>query len=90
MLVNFGAENLTYVLPLLGQLRQTGIRAVLYPDNAKMKKQLSWAHKNNIPLVLIAGSEEVNKQTVSLKNMQTGEQQVIPVEDVVTTIKQVS
>ncbi len=90
MLVNFGEENLAYVLPLLGQLRQAGIRTVLYPDNAKMKKQLSWANKNDIPLVLIAGSDEVNNRTVSLKNMKTGEQQIIPVDDVVTTIKQVS
>lgn len=77
MFVNFGDENLSYVLPLLADLRNKGIRAELYPDNAKMKKQMNYANRNNIPYVIIAGGNEIAASAVSLKNMESGEQQEI-------------
>lgn len=68
-----GAEN--YALPLLQELRNSGISAEIYPSSAKLKKQMSYADDKNIPFVILIGSEEMETGLLSLKNMKTGEQQ---------------
>ena len=63
----------------LYQLRQKGIRADMYPEPAKMKKQMKYANDRNVPFVAIIGEEERKSQSVSLKNMQSGDQKMLPV-----------
>jgi histidyl-tRNA synthetase len=75
LIINFGDENLSVVLPILNDLRKNNISCELYPDNAKMKKQMSYADKNNIPLVIIAGAKEIEANTITLKAMQSGNQE---------------
>lgn len=77
MFVNFGEENEAYVLPLLAALRAANVRAECYPDNAKMKKQMTYANRNMIPYVVIAGQNEASQGTITIKNMNTGEQDEI-------------
>jgi histidyl-tRNA synthetase len=88
MLVHFDAEARKGVLPLLQKLRAEGIKAELYPQADKIKKQMKYANKKGTPWVLLAGSEELQKQTVQLKNMHTGEQAEIAVGEVVAFLKQ--
>jgi histidyl-tRNA synthetase len=57
----------------------------VYPDNAKMKKQMTYANKKNIGFVALVGEEEMNAGTVTLKNMKTGEQSSVKVEDIIRT-----
>ena len=78
MFVNFGWEDSKYALHHLHELRKNGINAELYPDNIKMKKQLTYADSNKIPYVILAGEEEIAKDLLTLKNMQTGAQETIP------------
>lgn len=72
--VNFGVKERNYCLPLLNRLRNKGVRCEMYPEASKIKKQMQYANKNQIPFVLMAGEEEISKGVYSLKNMQTGEQ----------------
>jgi histidyl-tRNA synthetase len=74
MITNFGNEVLPNCLSLLSFLRNNHIKAEIYPDNAKIKKQFEYADKKNIPYVLIIGTDEIEKGEFSLKNMKTGEQ----------------
>lgn len=87
LFVNFGKSEATYLLPLLNNVRAAGIACELYPDQAKMKKQMSYADSNRIPFVAIVGEEEMNSGLFTLKNMKTGEQEKIPVEQIVEKIK---
>ena len=75
LFVNFGEREKTYILSLLPQLRNAGISVELYPEPAKMKKQLSYADSNQIPFVALVGETEMGNGTISLKDMKTGEQQ---------------
>jgi histidyl-tRNA synthetase len=75
MAVNFGDTERDYCLPVLSRLRAVGIRCEMYPESAKVKKQMQYADKNSIPFVLMAGEEEMKRGFFSLKNMKTGEQQ---------------
>ncbi len=75
MAVNFGQKERDYCLTLLSRLRKHGISCEMYPEAAKVKKQMQYANKNNIPFVLMAGEDEMNQGLYSLKNMKTGEQQ---------------
>ncbi|MDW7693138.1 histidine--tRNA ligase [Flammeovirgaceae bacterium SG7u.111] len=77
MFVNFDANCEAYCLPLLQQLRAKGVEAEIFPDSAKMKKQMNYANKNNIQYVVLAGDNEINEGKVTLKNMETGDQQLI-------------
>ncbi len=74
MFVNFGDEEVKSCLQMAQQLRKAGINAEIYPDAAKMKKQLSYADSNKIPFVVLVGSEEIKTGLLSLKDMRTGEQ----------------
>lgn len=74
LFVNFGEAEQKFLLPILYQLRNFGIKAELYPDHAKIKKQFDYADKKKIPYVAIVGSEEINSGMIKIKNMITGEQ----------------
>ncbi len=82
MFANFGKKEEAYCLPLVSQLRKSGINTELYPDPAKLKKQMNYANKKNIPYVILIGEEEVNSNTMTIKNMNTGEQNRITVSEV--------
>jgi histidyl-tRNA synthetase len=77
LFVNFGGAEEIASLKLLAEVRAQGIPAEIYPDAAKMKKQMEWANKRAIPFVAIIGEEELAAKTVTLKNMQSGEQEQI-------------
>ncbi len=83
LLVNFDEESEIDYLKILKSLRDEGIASELYPDPSKLKKQFSYADRKNIPFVLIAGPEEIQKGKYALKNMQTGEQQELPLEEII-------
>ena len=77
LFVNFGEREAAYALSILDKVRKAGIRAELYPDAAKMKKQMSYANAKKVPFVAIVGENEMNERKVTLKNMETGEQKAI-------------
>jgi histidyl-tRNA synthetase len=87
MIANFGAATLPQCLQALKQLRAAGIASELYPEEAKMKKQFSYADDKKIPYVIIIGSEEAEKGVAKLKNMVTGEQVEMPVNEIVGRLK---
>lgn len=72
--INFGNKEALKSLCLLQKLRSFGLKSELYPDVAKMKKQMAYADKRNIPYVILIGESEIQKSTFVLKNMRTGEQ----------------
>lgn len=86
LFVNFGENEETYILPLITKMRQAGISTEIYPDTAKMKKQMSYADANNIPFVAIVGENEMNEHKVTLKNMLTGEQLLLTIEECISKI----
>ncbi len=77
MFVNLGDVEQDEILPLLKQLRDNSIAAEIYPDSAKMKKQMEHANRRGIPFVVIVGSQEIEQQSATVKNMVTGEQQSV-------------
>ena len=83
MFVNFGEKEATASLNHIMALRRAGLSAELYPDSAKMKKQMNYANDRQIPFVAIVGADEVNNGTIALKNMSTGEQQTLTVDQVI-------
>ena len=87
LFINFGEKETAYCLPIIAQVRQAGIRAEIYPDAAKMKKQMSYANAKQIPFVVLAGDNEIAAQKVTLKNMETGEQQLVTPEELINAIK---
>ena len=78
LFINFGEKETEYCLPILSDLRAAGIRAEIYPDAAKMKKQMQYANVKAVPFVALVGENEMNAGMVTLKNMTTGEQQMVP------------
>ena len=87
LFVNFGEKEAAYCLPVLSQARDAGIRAEIYPDSAKMKKQMSYANDKNIPFVAIVGENEMNEGKLTLKNMTTGEQSLVTPEELLKAIQ---
>ncbi|MDE5638567.1 MAG: histidine--tRNA ligase, partial [Odoribacter sp.] len=87
LFVNFGNNEERFCLPLLRQLRNEGINAEIYPEAAKMKKQMAYADKKNIPIVALVGENEIKDGTVSLKNMTTGEQTNIKTAELASHLK---
>lgn len=85
--VNFGEKEAAYLLPILQELRKNAIAAELYPDTAKMKKQMQYANNKNIPWVVIVGEKEMQENMLSLKNMLTGEQIPIKKEELLSHLK---
>ncbi len=87
LFINFGEKEAAYCLPIISEVRKTGIRAEIYPDAAKMKKQMGYANAKAIPYVVLVGENEMKEGKVMLKNMVTGEQQLVAPEEMVDMIK---
>ena len=83
----FDQKGLDYCRPLVRQVRRAGIAAEIYPEIAKMKKQMTYADNNQIPYVAIVGDSEIEAGKVMLKNMASGEQQLLSVEEVIALIR---
>lgn len=83
LFINFGSTEEKFCLPVLASLREKGLAVEIYPESAKMKKQMDYANKRNIPFVAIVGENEMQKQVVSLKNMITGEQMEVAIEELI-------
>ena len=86
LFINFGEAEADYCLPIVGQIRAAGISVELYPDCAKMKKQMAYANAKGIPFVVLAGESEINQGKVTLKNMLTGDQQLVSAEELIAII----
>jgi histidyl-tRNA synthetase len=86
LFVNFGEKEEAYCLPVLAKLRQAGINSEIYPESAKMKKQMNYANKKGIPFVVLAGESEMAEQKFTLKNMETGEQNLVIAEELINIV----
>ncbi len=86
MFVNFGEKEANYCTKLLYKLREANISCELFPDSAKMKKQMTYANKNNIPFVALVGEDEMNNNLITLKNMDSGEQEKLDILQVVAKL----
>ena len=86
LFINFGDNEARYVQKALQTLRLKGIAAELYPDSAKMGKQMGYADKRSIPYVVLAGESEIAAENFTLKNMKTGEQQQVTLDELVVTL----
>ena len=75
LFVNFGEEEVRHIIPILGMLRKRGIAAELYPDQAKMKKQMNYANSREIPFVAMLGEQEIKDGMLALKDMESGVQE---------------
>ena len=87
MLANFGKEESVYCLNLLKQLRENGISSELYPSNSKMKKQFSYADKKSVEFVIMIGENEMESNTITIKNMNLGTQEESTITEFITKIK---
>ena len=87
LFINFGEKETMYSLPILSECRKNGISAEIYPDCVKMKKQMSYANNKNIPFVVLVGDNEIAENKLTLKNMMTGEQQMITPDKLVELVK---
>jgi len=86
LFINFGEKEEVYCLPVLAQLRKSGVNAEIFPESAKMKKQMNYANRKEIPYVILAGEEEMASQKFTLKNMQTGDQQLVSAEELIKVL----
>ena len=86
LFVNFGEREADYCLKAISAVRRAGIRAELYPDAAKMKKQMSYANAKQIPFVALVGESEMAEEKITLKNMKTGDQQSVTVEELIESL----
>lgn len=86
LFINFGEKETEYCLPILSGLRASGVRAEIYPDAAKMKKQMQYANLKSIPYVALVGENEMAAGMVTLKNMATGEQQMVPAAQLLSSL----
>ena len=87
LFINFGEKALDYILPLLSDLRREGITAEVYPDDAKMKKQMSYANALSIPYVAFVGDDEIEQHTISVKDMESGDQKSYTPEELITLLR---
>ena len=87
LFINFGAAEAAHCLRLAAQARLAGIATEVYPDSVKMKKQMSYANAHNVPFVALVGETEMAEGCITLKNMTTGEQQSLTIEEAVKAIK---
>ncbi|MCD4711151.1 MAG: histidine--tRNA ligase [Bacteroidales bacterium] len=83
LFVNFGEAEVKHIIPILGRLRKCGIASELYPDQAKMKKQMNYANNRKIPFVALVGEQEIKDGVVALKEMETGNQERLTPEELV-------
>ena len=81
LFINFGEKETAYCLPAVARAREAGIRTEIYPDSSKMKKQMSYANAKQIPFVALAGENEMSAGKLTLKNMLSGDQQLLTAEE---------
>ena len=86
LFINFGEKETTYCLPFVAKARAAGIRTEIYPDSSKMKKQMSYANAKQVPYVALAGENEMVEGKLTLKNMLTGDQQLVTIEELINII----
>lgn len=86
LFINFGDKEAAYSINALAKVRAEGIRAEIYPDAAKMKKQMSYANAKNIPFVALVGENEMNEGKITLKNMESGEQTLVTTDELISLI----
>ena len=86
LFINFGEKETAYCLPVVAKVRQAGIRAEIFPDSTKMKKQMSYANAKQIPFVVLAGDNEIAEGKVTLKNMETGEQTLVSADELIAKL----
>ena len=86
LFINFGERETAYCLPFVAQARAAGIRTEIFPDAAKMKKQMSYANAKQIPFVALAGENEIAAGKLTLKNMQTGEQTLVTPDELIAAV----
>jgi histidyl-tRNA synthetase len=89
LLLNFGEAEIEYELEILTTLRKCKVRAELYPDQAKFKKQISYALSKNIPFIIIAGEDEIKENKITIKTMSSEEQITIPLDDLISFVNKV-
>lgn len=87
LFINFGKEEALFALKAIKVLREKGFNAELYPDNAKMKKQMTYANKRNVPYVVMVGEEELKNNKYTLKDMSSGEQQKCSLDELLNKVK---
>ena len=87
LFINFGPAELAYCLPFVARARRDGIRCEIYPDAAKMKKQMQYANQKQIPYVVLAGESEMAAESFTLKNMQTGEQAMLTPDELIAHVQ---
>ena len=86
LFINFGEKETAYCLPIAAKARHAGIRTEVFPDSAKMKKQMSYANAKQIPFVALAGENEINEGKITLKDMTTGEQMLVTADELLTKL----
>ena len=87
LFINFGAESVPYCIRCAAQLRAAGISTLIYPDNAKMKKQMDDANRCHVPYVIFAGENEIAAQNLTVKDMTSGEQNTLTLAELVSRLK---
>ena len=87
LFINFGEKETAYCLPAVAKAREAGIRTEIFPDSTKMKKQMSYANAKQIPFVALAGENEMSEGKFTLKNMLTGGQQLLVIEELIENVK---
>ena len=87
LFINFGEKETAYCLPAVAKAREAGIRTEIFPDSSKMKKQMSYANAKQIPFVVLAGENEMAEGKFTLKNMLTGNQQLVSTEKLIDIVK---
>lgn len=86
LFINFGEKETAYCMPIANAARKAGIRTEIYPDKAKMKKQMGYANAKGISFVALAGDDEIAQNKVTLKNMATGEQKLVSAEELLNEV----
>lgn len=86
LFINFGEKEAAYCLPIIKTVREKGICAEIFPDSAKMKKQMNYANAKHIPFVVLVGENEMDMAKVTLKNMNSGEQRVVSTDELATIL----
>lgn len=88
MFVNFGAAEEAFCLPVLAAVRKAGINAEIFPDKSKMGKQMTWANNKKIPFVAIVGESEMAQGKINLKNMLSGDQQLVDPQELIKILSE--
>ena len=86
LFINFGEKETAYCLPFIAEIRKNGIRAEIFPDKAQTKRQMNYANAKNIPYVVFAGEDEIEKGKLMLKDMQSGEQKLVTAKELIASV----